>query len=1008
MMNSMRRFLISCSFFSAASFAAASLAAAAPVELYLSPEGADANPGTAEKPFRTLHRAQEAARQAIPTLDGELIVNLLPGEYRLDKPLEFTQADSGRNGFRVTYRSAGGLGQARILGSLPLVGWQPHGDGIWKIAVPEGMRFHTLYENGRRAWKARFPNYEHHPDMPTARGRYLVSVDGSPQPAADKRESTSWLVYGPEDAPPVTAPATMDILLFAEGKCDWMRTLRKVVAIDPEQRRITIAGSFWMGVKAQARFFLENELGFLDAPGEFYLDAAEHTLYYKPLGEGHPDSLGIAAPVLGRLIQFQGASREQCVENVSLVGLMLAETDDAPQAGWWATQYGRLDGALVWMSNARNVEIRDCHLKNSGRSGIMMIGQNTENLVTGCWIEHLGVNGVTLCNRFSGPDKAQATADRCERNRVLNCRIHHVGEIHCYAACVNAFNVSDNEVGYCELSDSVRYAVTIRGNSGEQYGPLVFEANLPFCRGNRFHHLCICRCGQDSGDMGALHAANLNIPGGDAVNTFEQITVADCRAIPSMKDIGPDGIFLDWPQMAMHQIFRNVQIVRMQGQQLRSHRPENGASAATENVSWEPDFDASRMEYDTIGLRPDFPQEYGSASPAQLPPPAGLQAKPLGSDRVQLSWQSAVAEGQPSVLYMVYRDGVPVATTTSTSLEDHGLTERTVYRYAVAARVREFAPAGPRSPECEVRTPADTTPLLLRGVLAGDHAEHVWVRFSKPVDPATAGMAANYQIDQGIQILEAKPQAVPALVRLRTTPLAPGTTYRLTVRSVTDTAAARNPVAPDSQVTFRADRMVLHYTMDMRDGETVVDASGNHRHAHLKGHATWAPDGGRIGGALLLDGKDAYAEGPADFELGRADFTLAAWIWKDHDTNMIVLAKADGFKKHEWSWGWTPCCFRAENHLTFHPEPADLGAQRWMHVAFVRRGSQGQAYVDGRPSGGEHDLSVLGDLTNGQPLLIGRRRHEETPIWFQGRIDDVRIYDRALTADEMAVLAALR
>jgi hypothetical protein len=238
--------------------------------------------------------------------------------------------------------------------------------------------------------------------------------------------------------------------------------------------------------------------------------------------------------------------------------------------------------------------------------------------------------------------------------------------------------------------------------------------------------------------------------------------------------------------------------------------------------------------------------------------------------------------------------------------------------------------------------------------------------------------------------------------------LAPGTTYRLTVRSVTDTAAARNPVASDAQVTFRADRMVLHYTMDMSDGDAVVDASGNNRHARLKGHAAWAPDGGRIGGALLLDGKDTYAEGPADFELGRADFTLAAWIWKDHDGNMIIFAKADGFKKHEWSWGWTPCCFRAENQLTVHPDPADLGAQRWMHVAFVRRGSQGQAYVDGRPSGGQHDLSVLGDLVNGQPLLIGRRRHEETPVWFQGRIDDVRIYDRALTADELAVLAALR
>jgi hypothetical protein len=83
----------------------------------------------------------------------------------------------------------------------------------------------------------------------------------------------------------------------------------------------------------------------------------------------------------------------------------------------------------------------------------------------------------------------------------------------------------------------------------------------------------------------------------------------------------------------------------------------------------------------------------------------------------------------------------------------------------------------------------------------------------------------------------------------------------------------------------------------------VLDASGSGRHARQKGRAHRGPDGGRIEGALVLDGQGAYAEGPADFDLGRADITLAAWVWEDRDTNMIIVAKADGFKKHEWSWG---------------------------------------------------------------------------------------------------------
>ena len=189
--------------------------------------------------------------------------------------------------------------------------------------------------------------------------------------------------------------------------------------------------------------FRVRELGFLDAPGEFYVDEVRHVLYYKPLAERHPDTLGIAAPVLARLIQIKGKSPDELVENLDLEGLTLGETDGFPK-GWWSTQYGRQDGALIWMGNTTGIEVRRCHLKNGGRNGIMMIGHNMGNSVTGCRIEHMGLNGATLSNRFSSTDGKTATQDRCERNRVHDCRIHDVGEIHTYAACVNLFNVSHN------------------------------------------------------------------------------------------------------------------------------------------------------------------------------------------------------------------------------------------------------------------------------------------------------------------------------------------------------------------------------------------------------------------------------------------------------------------------------------------------------------------------------------------------------------------------------------
>ncbi|MDZ7619326.1 MAG: hypothetical protein U1E05_20190 [Patescibacteria group bacterium] len=118
--------------------------------------------------------------------------------------------------------------------------------------------------------------------------------------------------------------------------------------------------------------------------------------------------------------------------------------------------------------------------------------------------------------------------------------------------------------------------------------------------------------------MGALHCANLNLPDGDAINTFEQITVDDCRAIPSMKDRGPNAVFLDWPKMSMHQVFRNIRVRGMQDRDIVSHGPDNAASAVKENVSWEPGFSEALMDYENIGLTNEFPEEYGG-QPGSLP-----------------------------------------------------------------------------------------------------------------------------------------------------------------------------------------------------------------------------------------------------------------------------------------------------------------------------------------------------------------------------------------------------
>ncbi|MEW6359370.1 MAG: LamG-like jellyroll fold domain-containing protein [Planctomycetota bacterium] len=984
--------------------------------LYVSPTGSDDAAGSENAPFRSIHRAQTAARDMAKDMQGDVVVQLAPGEYRLDRTLEFTEADSGRNGFRVIYRSAAGPGKARLLGSMPLVGWQPHRDCIWKIGVPEKMVFHTLYENGRRAHKARFPNYEHHPDMPTARGRYLVTEAGTPKPTGpgwDKiqPEGPGWLIYPPEDAPPVTTVTKMKILIYLGGKCDWMRSIYPVMSIEPKERRLTFkAQKVFTGVDTGARFFLEDELGFLDAPGEFFLDETAHTLYYMPMGKGHPDALGVAAPVLNRLVQMQGKSRNECVENLCLEGLALEETDDSPPTGWWGTQYGKKDGALIWMSNTNRVEIRDCHLKNSGRSGIMMIGQNTHNLVAGCWIEHTGVNGVTLCNRFSAPDKKAPTEDRCEHNRVHNCRVHNIGEIHTYAACVNIFNASHNEISHCELHDSVRYAVTLRGHTGEQYGPPVW-VNLPGAKGNRMHHLRIYRCGQDGGDMGSLHAANLNNPGGGFVNTFEQITAADSRAIPSMKDIPPDGIFLDWPKMAMDQIFRNVHIIRSQGRQLRSNGPDNEASAQTVNVSWESGFCEELMDYETIGLTAEFPAEYGGRPPVPtpLPAPGNLKAKATAHDAVLLEWQPPKHDPAEKPIYTIFRNGEKIASTSDLRFADQFLKEHTVYRYRVAAQSGDFRKLGAPSAEREVRTPPDTVPPVLTGARAMPDGKRIRAAFSEPVDPTTAFAPGNYRFDPPVKVVTATALS-PESVELVMEGFRPDVPCKLTVSNVTDATPARNVISKDNCVVVGDFTVIASYPVTGPETDRLRDASGGGGDARLHGNAVIERGAGPFGGAaLVLDGKTGFAEAPEDLNLGVGDFTMMAWIYRE--AHGVILSKGNGFgSPNQWSWGWgkegVPRSISLRVNNQFYATGAGSVADReWVHLAFVKQGNTGLTYVNGRPSGGPHDLSGVGPFVNDRRLRIGRREHEPDPAFFKGKIAGVILLNHALPPDQIRAYA---
>ncbi|MDE3067321.1 MAG: hypothetical protein KGJ60_07185 [Verrucomicrobiota bacterium] len=171
-------------------------------------------------------------------------------------------------------------------------------------------------------------------------------------------------------------------------------------------------------------------------------------------------------------------------------------------------------------------------------------------------------------------------------------------------------------------------------------------------------------------------------------------------------------------------------------------------------------------------------------------------------------------------------------------------------------------------------TPDTTPPTLEDALNLGNPGGDVAVVFSKAVDPATATNTANYAIP-GATILGARVGAAPDTVLLRVAGLAVGTAYMVTVNNVKDLPG--NVIAANSSVAI--DQGLLTWLpVDESAGPTVHDFSGNNLNGALVNGA-YPGYAGKVFKAVNLDGVDGYIQLPngyADFTNG---LTMAVWAY---------------------------------------------------------------------------------------------------------------------------------
>ncbi|MFI2413654.1 beta-L-arabinofuranosidase domain-containing protein [Streptomyces sp. NPDC018947] len=215
-------------------------------------------------------------------------------------------------------------------------------------------------------------------------------------------------------------------------------------------------------------------------------------------------------------------------------------------------------------------------------------------------------------------------------------------------------------------------------------------------------------------------------------------------------------------------------------------------------------------------------------------------------------------------------------------------------------------------------------------------------------------------------------------------------------------------------VTPRRDRArdIARYPLDEGTGTTAADSTGTFPRAALTGGAAWTTDGTRT--AVLLDGRDGHVALPEGLPAGLTELTVAVRVRIDSIANSARVFDL-GYHKSTYLY-LTPRtgAGRARAALKISGMEGEdvvdaagpLPQGRWIHVALTLADGTGILYVDGAEAG--RNAAVVTS-----PLLFGAstrnylgRSQNSTHPYLHGAITDFRLHNRALTAAEVAALAA--
>lgn len=459
-----------------------------PTRFYVSVDGLDANPGTIQKPFATLQRAQQAIQEwkARNTTGGIIQVLLRGGIYELDSSLLIKKNEGETVPVLIEYKpylkeKVVLSGQKSLLPNWKKQPDQENKSNLWKMYIPEARNkqwiFRQLFANGKRLQRATSPFLRTSNPLP----KYIDKIKRFDFKGNNKlrdEEPEAYCSFQYKDLPKSIDIKGAELIIYHSWETSW----HSIYKIDSISKSIYLKTPFTYPIgffSPETPYRVENSWNYFDEAGEWYLDVENGELWYKAKEDENPNQLDFIIPKTNQLVTISGdrkGDRKESNEKLVFENINFEYTADTVgvtyltkkqkniflqkcpwldfSTGYTSYQTAADCGSTISLNSCSNIRFERCSFSRIGGYGIKINQYTSDITINNCTMNDMGGGGILIGFPVSKPIlMGIPEAASPSRNTVSNCIITNGGKLHGSAvgiALMQANNtiVIHNEIAY--------------------------------------------------------------------------------------------------------------------------------------------------------------------------------------------------------------------------------------------------------------------------------------------------------------------------------------------------------------------------------------------------------------------------------------------------------------------------------------------------------------------------------------------------------------------------------